>query len=293
MNDLPTFKIAVSRYSLIKKIPVGDPFWREFNSSFENKELPTDMLMQAIYDGHPITTCHKDHWRIGKNYLCGQHLGLDFDIGDNTSSIPYLCNDKFIQRYAAFLYSTPSHTDEHPRTRVIFLLDTPIMQAKNYALAASALLWLYGSADSSCRDAARFFYGSKGCSFEYPNQILPLEIVKKLIDDYQTTGNVEKRRSVNKDFRAPASQQEVQEALSRIPPWQISYDEWLEVLMGIHAEFGEGGLSLALSWADGKDGEVERKFKSFDAGGNEAGCVTIATVFGIAKRFGWQKVAVM
>jgi hypothetical protein len=293
MDTIPVYKLAVSKFALTEKIPVGSPFWKEFNSSFVNRQLPTDMIMQAVYDGYSITTCHKDNWRTTANYLCGQYLGLDFDLGDKTSSLAYLSTDKFILRYAAFMYSTISHKPEAPRTRVIFLLDQPIMQAKNYALAASALLWLYGSADRACRDAARFFYGSKGCEFEYPNQVLPLAVVKKLIEDYQCTGQVEKHKAANKDFHAPASQMEVQEALTRIPPWQISYDEWVEVLMGLHAEFGAGGLSLALSWADGKDGEVERKFKSFDKSGNEAGCVTIATVFGIAKRFGWQKAMVM
>ena len=37
--------------------------------------------------------------------------------------------------------------EEKPRARVVFLLDQPIMQAKNYTLAASALLWVFGTAD--------------------------------------------------------------------------------------------------------------------------------------------------
>jgi hypothetical protein len=59
--------------------------------------------------------------------------------------------------------------------------------------------------------------------------------------------------------------------------------------MGLHNQFGDGGFSLAESWGDGKQGEVEQKWKSFKQSGNPAGAVTIATVFGIAKRFGWKK----
>lgn len=283
------YKISISSCVLHQKIPHGSDLWPRFNSCFENMELETQHILQAVYDGKSITTWHKDHWRTSANYICGQHIGLDFDAGDNTSSITTLVNDRFILRYGGFIYTTMSHTDEFPRARVVFLLDQPIMQAKNYALAASALLWLFGTADRQCKDAVRFFYGSPGCKFEYINQVLPLEVVKKLIADYQASGQVEKHRAAHKDFHAPTSQKEVYDALRFIPPWGIQYDEWVSVLMGLHSEFGDAGYSLAESWAEGKQGEVNQKWKSFKQAGNIAGAVTIATVFGIAKQHGWKK----
>jgi len=286
---MDTYKIAISRYALDAKIPQGDPFWHKFNAGFDNTELSADYIMQAVYDGKPLTTWHKCNWRTSENYLCGQHIGLDFDTGDKSSSLPVLVQDKFFLRYGAFAYTTVSHTDEAPRARMIFLLDTPIMQAKNYTLAVQALLWLYGTADRQCRDAVRFFYGSKGCQFEYVNSVLPLETVKKLIRQYQETGQQEKRQSVRKDYSAPPDQKEVAEALRAIPPWSINYDEWVQVLMGIHSAFGEDGYSLAANWADAKEGELEHKWKSFKTTGNTAGAITVATVFGIAKNFGWKK----
>lgn len=285
--DAPTYKIALSKYQLSQKIPYGSDIWPRFNASFNNREIDPPRLMQMIYDGHALTTWHKDHWRVGANYICGQHLGLDFDAGDNTSSIPTLMKDKFIQRYASILYTTMSHTPEAPRARVMFLLDQPIMQAKNYTLAASALLWLFGTADRQCKDAVRFFYGSPGCEFEYLDNVLPLEIVKKLICDYQASGAGVKKRT-ERNYHAPADQEDVQKALRFIPPWGIEYDQWVQVLMGIHSEFGDAGYMLAEAWADGKPGEVEQKWKSFKQNGNTAGAVTIGTVFGIAKEYGWK-----
>src|SRR5574343_1317630 len=140
-------KIAVSRYALGGKIPPLDPFWPKFNASFDNLILDTEHLMQAIYNGQSITTSHKNKWRTSINYMLGQHIWLDFDAGDKSSSIETLVKDKFIAQYAAFVYTTVSHTTEQPRARAIFLLDQPINQAKNYTLAASALLWLFGTAD--------------------------------------------------------------------------------------------------------------------------------------------------
>jgi len=168
------------------------------------------------------------------------------------------------------------------------MLDQPIMQAKNYTLAASALLWLFGTADRQCKDAVRFFYGAPGCDMLRLDNVLPLDLVKKSIKDYQDTGNNQKRRTET-NYQATADQEEVAAALKLIPAWGVNYDEWVEILMGIHSGFGDDGYSLALSWADGKKGEVEQKWKSFKASGNVQGAITPATIFGIAKRFGWHK----
>jgi hypothetical protein len=286
---MDTYKVAVSNCKLSAKLLPGDPRWQDFNASFKNMELEPQDLLDVIYNGRAITTHHKNQWRATQNYLCGQHIGLDFDSGDENSRLGHLIGDKFISRYASLIHTTISHTPEHPRARVIFLLDSPICQAKNYALAASALLWLFGTADRQCKDAVRFFYGSPGCEFEYIKQVLPLEIIKKLIASYIETGAGEKHRAARPDYLPPASQQEVAGALKAIDPWKVEYDEWVSILMAIHSQFGEGGYTLAENWADGKQGEVSQKWKSFKQDGNATGAVTIASVFGIAKRFGWKK----
>lgn len=282
------YKIAISRLALAHKIPPGSEIWPKFNASFENLDLDISGIMQAVYSGRAITTQHKDHWRTSANYLCGQHIGLDFDAGDTTSSLPILLQDKFVSRYAAFAYTTISHTPECPRSRVIFLLDAPITQAKNYTLAAAALLWLFGTADRQCKDAVRFFYGAPGCEMVRLDNVLPLETLKKLIANYQETGMREKRKREH-NYTPTTDQQEVADALRLIPAWGIDYDEWLQVLMGIHSAFGDDGYGLASAWADGKPGEVEQKWKGFKQAGNVQGAVTLASVFGIAKRFGWHK----
>jgi hypothetical protein len=299
------YKIAFSTMALDSKIPQGDASWQSFNDSFENMELDSLEIANLIYLGHPFTTQHEHkriwipnskmqaggHWsayRRMENYICGQHIAIDFDTEDMRSSLSHLVQDKFIQKYAHLIYTTPSHTPETPRARVFFTLDTPIMQAKNYALGAAALLWLFGTADRQCKDPCRFFYGSKDCEIEYLSNELPLGVVKMLIQQYQASGSNAKRQHERRNFSAPTDQQEVAEALRKISPWAIDYEQWLSILMGIHHAFGDGGLALAESWADGTPGEVERKWRSFKQDGNGTGKRTIATVFDIAKDFGYQ-----
>lgn len=186
-------KMAFSRLAFDAKIPPGDPIWSQFNGSFECVDLPTIEIANNIYMGYPFTTWHTNHWRVTDNYQLGQHVGLDFDTEDERSTLAYLAKDKFIAKYASLIYTTPSHTPDKPRARVLFLLDIPIYQAINYTQAASALLWLFSAADPKAKDAVRFFYGSLRCEVEYIDNVLPLDVVKNLILRYKETAEHTRR----------------------------------------------------------------------------------------------------
>ena len=101
----------------------------------------------------------------------------------------------------------------------------------------------------------------------------------------------EKRR-VMSTWAGQTDQAEVADALRKIPAWSIDYDEWVSVLMALHREYGDAGLSLAVQWADGADGEVARKWKSFNGKGNLTGAIGLGSVFLLAQRFGWKKAQV-
>lgn len=288
MDD--TYKVSMAPV-MQAKIPPGDPRWPAFNGSFENQTLSAANVAAMLYDGHPITTWHKNHWRASANYIMGQHIGIDFDTEDKRSTIATLKKDPLIAHHAAILYTTPSHTPDKPRARVIFLLDTPIHQSVNYTMAASAMLWMFGSADRQCKDAVRFFYGGRpgACEMEFLANVLPLEKVRQMIATYQATGRQQaKRMMAGATFGAP-DQQRVADALKTIDPWAIDYDQWLAVLMAIHSEFpSEDGLSMAEQWGQGKDNEVAQKWRSFHTTGGVGGKVGIGTVFAIAQQRGWK-----
>ena len=212
---MSTYKIAVSSMALRDKIPTGDPRWPDFTGSFRNMEILKSDFAAMINEGHAFTTWHDGRfkpdyagkytqWRNGENYVLGQHIGLDFDAGTEASSIPKLAGDVFVRQYAALVYSTPSSLPEAPKSRVVFVLDTPIMQARNYVLATRALLWLFGGADPKCKDPCRFFYGSMGCDAAFLNRVLPLDKVKEIIQQYLATGAEAKAQQ---SATTPAEQQ--------------------------------------------------------------------------------------
>lgn len=285
-----TYKIATGPM-LPGKIPAGSPYWKTFNGLFENKELTQNQLASDIYMGKPFTTWHSNNWRDSKNFMYGHHLGIDFDTEDERSSITTLLKDPFVQKYASILYTTPSHTMDTPRARVVFLLEQPIHQAKNYTMAAASLLWLFSSADRQCKDAVRFFYGAgEAADMELLTGVLPIATIKDMIVQYQKTGYQQKKRA-HKPYEAQSTdEQEVQDALKFIHPLSISYDEWLGVLMAIHSEFPSGnGLAMAEAWGQGKPNEIERKWKSFDTSGNTGGRVGMGTLFQMAMDKGYKK----
>jgi hypothetical protein len=79
----------------------------------------------------------------------------------------------------------------------------------------------------------------------------------------------------------------VKAALACIPVYQ-TYDNWLRVLLAVHAIFpDETGIALIEQWSPGYPGEVARKFRSF-AKGSEGPQVTAATLFYLARQDGYR-----
>lgn len=80
---------------------------------------------------------------------------------------------------------------------------------------------------------------------------------------------------------------EIAKALAVIPARGDYNADWLPILMAVHDALPDDrGVALVESWSPGYPGEVARKFRSFDR--TAKGGITVATLFGIAKRYGYQ-----
>lgn len=87
-------------------------------------------------------------------------------------------------------------------------------------------------------------------------------------------------------FSTDVNINDIREALNYIPKQQ-GYYEWLSVLMAVHDVLPNSeGVRLIENWSPGFDGEVEKKFESFDKTAKEG--VTIRTLFHMAKNNGWR-----
>ena len=192
-TSLPELEVSVNRLYAGDKLVVRDRRWARFNGAFRQESHTLESLLAEIRQGHSfccvLAGCNLDHcgarwccpnrrndpqhcgrpigYRKNSHFVSAQTLELDFDQGDETSSIPYLLTDPFIVEHAAFLYSTLSSTSTAPKSRVIFVLDKPYFDADSYRRARLALLYRYPESDQSIKDVARFLYGSNPSTGEY------------------------------------------------------------------------------------------------------------------------------
>ena len=291
---MSNFKIAINTMALDGKLPQGDSRWATFNDSFENVEIGLMDFANAIYTGHAYTTQHTGR-RSLENFTSGQHLAIDMDTGDERSQLSTLLHHKLVAEYASLLHTTPSHTEEEPRARVVFLLDDPITDATAYTHATNFLMTQFDGADTVCKDASRFFYGAKDCSIELPGNVLPLAHLRALFSQVRKanpsfmrapTPNVVDRQRMSQMRQAktdgPAELERVRDALSKIDPMAMDYAQWIAILAALHDDFGDAALPIAEDWANGKPGEVRRKWKSF--GSYKGTPATVASIIGLAAK---------
>jgi hypothetical protein len=154
-------------------------FWRKFNGGFRNKYIPITELMAEIKEGHTFSTMVKGY-RKKENFICGQHIGLDFDTEDYLSSFDGLMDNDHIRKYAHFFYTTHSHTREAPKSRVVFVLPEPIYNKSLYAELAEMTVRWFGVNDTQCNDPCRIFFGAVDCEFKFLGNVLPIEVAREL-----------------------------------------------------------------------------------------------------------------
>lgn len=142
-----------------EKLPPGDRRWGTYTRSFHKQTHTIDSFVEAVRRGFAFSPVMRGSHRMQSNFISAQHAVLDFDNGDETSRLTTLLAHPFIARHAAFLYSTPSSTEDKPRSRVVFVFDEPITDKDEYNRIARALTALFPTSDQTVGEAARFLYG--------------------------------------------------------------------------------------------------------------------------------------
>ncbi|WP_175990479.1 hypothetical protein [Bacillus sp. Marseille-Q1617] len=127
------------------------------------------------------------------NWESQQILALDFDEG---LRLDEALKDNFFIENAAFIYTTFSHTEEHHKFRVVFVLEFPVYDYQLYKKLINELLSRYPYADQSCKDGSRLFFGgTRIIPFDYNNRLLldefneetPLQDIKNNLSNMSST----------------------------------------------------------------------------------------------------------
>lgn len=153
--------------------------------NWTNVQYTLTELYQHISRGDAFCVAHlKDKHRISNDFASSQLIGVDLD---RNATIPALLQNDFVARYAGMLYPSASDTPELHKTRVLFRLDRPIADEKEYRDLVLRVLGKFAEfgamADPHCKDAVRLFYGSTKATAEnsvITGKTLPVDMIKAL-----------------------------------------------------------------------------------------------------------------
>src|SRR5690606_35990179 len=107
--------------------------WAAFHRAWFPAELTARQLAIAVWKGYSFAPVFNGRKKKG-NFREAWHIALDFDTEDERSTLDRLIQDDYIEYFASFLYTTPSHTPDAPRARAIWILDAPITDYEEYEL---------------------------------------------------------------------------------------------------------------------------------------------------------------
>lgn len=186
--------------------------------------------------------------------------------------------DETVSKQAAFLYTTPSHTPEWHRFRIIWVLPEPIRDQAEYSRLVRAFIEQFDS-DRATSSARQIFYGSSRGEFVWFGNTLA---------QYQLRVYSERVEAVAQDQREfvvratrDLTERDVREMLEKIPR-HLDYIDWVKIISSVVAIVGETAAERIIEeWSPGYDGEVRYKIV------NRLQKVGPGTLIYYAKRHGW------
>jgi hypothetical protein len=141
----------------------GKPNNRDYNKISNKIVLVTGLTSGeiVIYSAPPycytFCTATLNGKRINKNWTGQQAFMLDFDSGITSKEVIEKLFEHGI--IVNIIYYTFSHTEKHPRFRIVILLEDPTYDYCIADVIRKGLVQGLDGCDIKCKDAARMFLG--------------------------------------------------------------------------------------------------------------------------------------
>lgn len=174
-----------------EKTPTGRPLSYNnrgqivsLGTQWENLDEPFDTIFELLtVDGFAIAPELNGSVKNKTSVVSLQLFLVDIDHG---MTIQQLLEDTFYQKYGAGYYSSPSHTDENPRFRILHTLQNRLTDIDDIENLYKALIEIYGG-DPVCKDGSRMFFGTPNAPYkQITDKIIPDVLVRRLIDDQKS-----------------------------------------------------------------------------------------------------------
>lgn len=281
---------SVIRCSVTDKIigKAGRTQYVELTQRLRPVDISIDELIQHVaVKGHTI--CCADlktddggfAKRNGDSFLSAQIIGVDID--HNAAPFDDLKHDPYLNKYASFAYTTASHTAEHPRYRIMFVLENKVANIDEYKRLVTFLSTRYDG-DKNARDATRLWFGNPNAQTIVWGNVLTADEMANILD---VEGNAKDEEILFTSFgRRKLSETEVVTMLSLLPA-QHDHIDWKRICAAVDDALQNRELAIKIleQWSpcDNKTPGGYRKILA-----NKLQQVKTGTLIYLAKKRGWN-----
>jgi P4 family phage/plasmid primase-like protien len=277
---------------------VGKHQQRELQGGFQPHLLSIDEITSHILEGHAVSPALMDRDQDGKSirknsaFRQAQLVFLDIDNSvtvngtkrrkdDGQGYVPWdrVINNKAVKDMAYLAYTTPSHTDDWHRFRIVFCLPAPVTDVNRYREIVKAFVAKL-NADESCKAPVNIFYGNTKADIHPFGNILTTRDVDRIL---QWATNLQREERTAADhINGNLDVEYVREMLTHIPA-HLDYTDWMRVVSGVASRFDEDTtVKLIEDWSPGYPGEVRYKVR------HRLERIGIGTVIYMAKLHGYK-----
>lgn len=154
-----TIQCGISRAFINKHLKPGNSK-AAFSTSFQTATATLDALVDHITTGGAIALGSFENNRRKKSaFVQSQLLALDLD---DDVSVDDALDNAIIRQYAFLVHPSASSRADHRKTRVLFILDTPVTDGGRYEAMLRGIIQTCDDLkpDHATTDRSRFFYGS-------------------------------------------------------------------------------------------------------------------------------------
>jgi len=121
-------------------------------------ELPFEDIYEMLsVGGYAFAPALNSDHRIEENFVSHELALVDIDGG---MTLEELQTFPFYQLYGSGFYTTPSHTAEQHKFRILYRLPCAITDGETMRVIYEGLLAVHGFADIACKDPVRLFFGT-------------------------------------------------------------------------------------------------------------------------------------
>lgn len=213
MSEKRTFKVGINETIVDKP---ADPKRPNSAINWRSLDLDEEALISQIQSGYALSAHFREGHRKTQNFVCSDFIAADID---GPMSVESALQFDFVKKFAAFLYTTPSHAQDRHRFRIVFLLEETLCSSDDWKNSLLGLAVKVGG-DLSIKDAGRMFYGNRLAEIHRLGNLLPQKEVSALI----AMGVDERTRAIRKVQAIPMRSSMVMDAKALV---QTSSGTWV------------------------------------------------------------------